>query len=97
MAGSSMWRAGLASDRQQRAEPLLGKGGCAKRGLRHRCRPAARYAPVPRGARSLRGSVAWPARQGTSVQTSRPSSSPGSRGRAGARHSHPAWVWARRV
>lgn len=83
MAGSSVWRAGLASDRQQRAEPLLGKGGCAKRGLRHRCRPAARYAPVPRGARSLRGSVAQPARRGTSVQTSRPLLIPRQQGTCG--------------
>lgn len=58
MARSSMWRAILVADRQQRAEPLLGKGGRAKHGLWHRRRPAARYAQVLREAQSLWGSMA---------------------------------------
>lgn len=76
MAGSSVLRAVPASDRQQRAEPLLGKGGRAKHRLWHRYRPAARYTQVLRAAQSPQGSTAWPAGQDASVQTSCPSSSP---------------------
>lgn len=83
MAGSSVQRAVPAADRQQRAEPLLGKGGCAKRGLWHRRQPAARYAQVPWEARSPRGGTArWDA----SMQTSCSSPSPGTRGRKGVHH-----------
>lgn len=46
MAGSSMRFAIPAADRQQPAEPLLRKGGRAKRRLWHRGQPAARYAQV---------------------------------------------------
>lgn len=76
MAGSSVLRAAPASDRQQRAQPLLGKGGRAKRRLWHWCRPAARYTQVLRAAQSLQGSTAWPAGRDVSMQTSCPSSSP---------------------
>lgn len=95
MAGSSVLRAVPASDRQQRAEPLLGKGGRAKHRLWHRCRPAARYTQVLRAARSPQGSMAWPAGQDASMRGSCPSSSPGTRRHIGARDPHTAQVWVR--